>query len=132
LGALSKIDAKTLLEGNQYFTEFKGSITEQYVLQELWSSNHFDPYYWTASNGNAEVDVVFQWKNHPLPLEIKASENLQAKSLKNYYQKYNPLIALRTSLADFRKEDWLINIPLYMLSQLPHILNEQLSLPEKC
>jgi len=132
LGALSKIDAKTLLEGNQYFTEFKGSLTEQYVLQELWSSNHFDPYYWTASKGNAEVDVIFQWKNYPLPLEIKASENLQAKSLKHYYQKYKPLIALRTSLADYRKEDWLINIPLYMLSQLPHILNEQLSLPEKC
>jgi hypothetical protein len=124
LGALSKVDAKSLLEGNQYFTEFKGSLTEQYVLQELWSSNLIDPYYWTASNGTAEVDVVFQWKNLVFPLEIKASENLQAKSLKSYYKKYNPAIALRTSLTDFRKEEWLMSIPLYMLSQLPEVLDE--------
>ncbi|MDD4663356.1 MAG: ATP-binding protein [Caldisericia bacterium] len=124
LGALSKVDAKSLLEGNQYFTEFKGSLTEQYVLQELWSSNFIDPYYWTASNGTAEIDVVFQWKNLVFPLEIKASENLQAKSLKSYYKKYNPTIALRTSLTDFRKEEWLMNIPLYMLSQLPEVLDE--------
>lgn len=130
LGALSNIDTKTLLEVNQYFTEFKGSLTEQFVFQELWSFNNYQPYYWTASNGTAEVDVVFQWKNYPLPLEIKASENLQAKSLKTYYQKYKPMIAIRTSLSDYRKENWLLNIPLYMLSQLSSILNEHLSSQE--
>ncbi|MDD4614842.1 MAG: ATP-binding protein [Caldisericia bacterium] len=124
LGAMSQLDPKVLLEENQFFTEFKGALTEQYVLQELQAIKNLHSYYWTAQNAMAEVDFVFQWNSHILPLEVKASENLQSKSLKSYVQKYSCKKALRTSLSSYRDEGWLINIPLYAISQLPKIIGE--------
>ena len=126
LGAMSQLDAKSLLEGHRCFTEFKGALTEQYVLQELQALPQMTLYYWTASNATAEVDLVFQWYDQIFPLEVKANENLQAKSLKSFVQKYESQKALRTSLSDFRIESWLINIPLYALSQIQGILEDLL------
>ena len=116
LGLLStktELDVKTLLEGNRIFEEFKGSLTEQYVLQEM-ISNGITPFYWSSS-GTAEVDFVFKHESDVFPLEVKAEENLQSKSLKVYNEKYNPKICLRTSMRDYRKESWLMNIPLYAI-----------------
>lgn len=126
LGAMSQLDAKSLLEGYRCFTEFKGALTEQYILQELQAQPQMTLYYWTASNATAEVDLVFQWYDQIFPLEVKANENLQAKSLKSFVQKYQSQKALRTSLSDFRIESWLINIPLYALSQIQGILEDSL------
>ncbi|OJV34311.1 MAG: hypothetical protein BGO29_08560 [Bacteroidales bacterium 36-12] len=75
-------------------------------------------YYWSAENGRAEVDFVVQHAGKVIPIEVKAEENLQAKSLKSYCQKYNSQLALRTSMSDYRKEDWLINIPLYAIGEI--------------
>ncbi len=122
LGAMSHLDAKSLLEGHRLFTEFKGALTEQYVLQELQTFNEMRLHYWTANNGTAEVDLVFQWNDEVIPLEVKANENLQAKSLKSFVQRYQCQKALRTSLSDYRKKSWLINIPLYAISQFREIL----------
>ena len=119
LGAMGDIDARTLLKGNVIFEEFKGSLTEQYVLQQLIVNKDISVYYWSADgSGAAEIDYVIQHQGNVIPIEVKASENLQAKSLKVYCQKYNPKTAVRTSMSDFREEEWLVNIPLYAISQL--------------
>ena len=113
LSTKSELDVKTLLEGNRIFEEFKGALTEQYVLQEM-VSNGITPFYWN-SQGKAEVDFIFKHESDIYPLEVKAEENLQSKSLKVYREKYNPHVSLRTSMKDYRRESQLINIPLYAI-----------------
>ena len=113
LATKSELDVKTLLEGNRIFEEFKGALTEQYVLQEM-IANEVTPFYW-SSNGTAEVDFVFKHGSDVYPLEVKAEENLQSKSLKVYSERFKPTVSLRTSMKDYRKESWLINIPLYAI-----------------
>jgi len=118
LNAMGNIELKTLLEGNAIFTEFKGAVTEQFVLQQIICNQAIDIYYWSADKSTAELDFVVQYKNTVIPIEVKAEENLQAKSLKVFHQKYNPEMAIRTSMSDYRKESWLTNIPLYMINYL--------------
>ena len=118
LAAMGDMDVKTLLDGNAVFSEFKGSLTEQYVMQQLKSFNEYIVYYWSSEHSTAEVDFVIQYKGQVFPVEVKAEENLHAKSLKVYYEKYLPAHTLRTSMSDFREQDWLTNLPLYALSQL--------------
>lgn len=113
LGAKTELDVKTLLLGNRIFEEFKGALTEQFVLQEM-VANGITPYYW-SSNGTAEIDFVFKHGSDVYPLEVKAEENLQSKSLRVYRGKFNPPTSLRTSMRDYRKESWLVNIPLYAI-----------------
>lgn len=120
LNAMGNIELKTLLEANAIFTEFKGAVTEQFVLQQLTCNQLFDIYYWSADKSTAELDFVVQNKNTVIPIEVKAEENLQAKSLKVFHQKYKPVVAIRTSMSDYRKESWLTNIPLYMINYLYH------------
>ena len=109
LGAMAGIDSKTLLEGNDIFEEFKGSLTEQYVLCQLKQCT--------------ELDFITQIGRDNIPIEVKASENLQAKSLKTFVQKYNTKINVRTSMSDYRKENWLINIPLYSIGNIEKIID---------
>lgn len=118
LGAMSGLDAGTLLHGNAFFNEFKGALTEQYVTQELRCSLGLTPCYWSAEHATAEVDFVFQYKSGIYPVEVKAEENLKAKSLKVYSDKYTPAISIRTSMSDYRNEEWLLNLPLYGISQI--------------
>ena len=114
LAAIADLDKETLLKGSQIFTEYKDALTEQYVAQELIARG-LVPYYWSSS-GKAEVDFVLKLKTEVYPLEVKAEENLQSKSLKVYAERYEPLLALRTSMRDYRKESWMANIPLYAIS----------------
>jgi predicted AAA+ superfamily ATPase len=114
LSALAELDGKTLLEGNKIFKEFKGSLTEQYVCQELIAMK-IAPYYWSSEH-TAEVDFVIKSGGAVYPLEVKAEENLQSKSLKVYRDKFGADTCLRTSMRDYRKDDWVVNIPLYALS----------------
>lgn len=102
-----------LLDGNELFTEFKGALTEQYVLQQLKTINGLNIYYWTAERGTAEVDFVIDNGSDVIPVEVKAEVNLQAKSLKVYREKFQPELSIRTSMADYKKEDWLLNLPLW-------------------
>jgi len=113
LSTMSELDIKTLLDGNRIFTEYKGALTEQYVLQEM-VANGITPFYWSSS-ATAEVDFVFKHGSDVYPLEVKAEENLQSKSLKVYRDKYNPPVSFRASMRDYRKESWLTNIPLYAI-----------------
>ncbi|MFZ3272900.1 MAG: ATP-binding protein [Lutibacter sp.] len=118
LAAMGNIDAKTLLEGNAIFSEFKGALTEQYVFQQMNSTNAYVIYYWSAERSSAEIDFLVQYNSFIVPIEVKAEENLQAKSLKVFTEKFSPKTAVRTSMSDFRKQDWLINLPLYAISEL--------------
>ncbi|MCX6328629.1 MAG: ATP-binding protein [Bacteroidia bacterium] len=122
LSALSDIDSKTLLEGNALFSEFKGALTEQYVFQQLRSIEKFPIYYWSADRSTSEIDFLIQNGDSFIPVEVKAEENLQAKSLKVFNEKFVPEISFRISMSDFRKQDWLINLPLYAVSRLNNIL----------
>lgn len=118
LGAMGDIDVRTLLEGNVIFEEFKGALTEQYILQQLAPVPDLAIYYWSAERSTSEIDFLVQCLGKVIPIEVKAEENLQAKSLKTFCEKYSPTIAIRTSMSDFRKEDWLTNLPLYAISEL--------------
>lgn len=118
LAAMNNLDVKTILEGNKIFQEFKGALTEQYVLQQFKTIKGLDVYYWTSESSRAEVDFVLQQEGEVLPVEVKAEENLKAKSLRVYAEKYQPKTVIRTSMSDFRREDWLINLPLYAVSRI--------------
>ena len=100
LCSMTDLSAKVLLEGNRLFTEFKGSLTEQFVCQQLISELEIRPYYWSAKDGTAEVDFIFQADALVIPIEVKAEINLRAKSFKLYRDTYNPEIAFRFSLTD--------------------------------
>ena len=113
LAAQSNLDASVLLEGSRIFTEFKGALTEQYVLQQLIATQENPVFYWATEKGTAEVDFVVQRKQAVIPIEVKAEENLKAKSLKVYVEQFQPKQAIRFSMADYREQDWMINVPLY-------------------
>ncbi|MCH8486813.1 MAG: ATP-binding protein [Candidatus Cyclonatronum sp.] len=115
LGAMGNLPVKTLLQGSTVFTEFKGALTEQFVCQELTAVPDLSLYYWSAKKGAAEVDFVVQKEEDIIPVEVKAEENLKAKSLLVYQERYQPRIALRTSLSVHKTSDWLHNIPLYAI-----------------
>ena len=121
LAAMAEIDEKTLLDENEIFVEFKGSLTEQYVLCQLKQCTDLNVFYWTADTGTAKIDFITQIRGNNVPIEVKASENLQAKSLKTFVQKYNTEINVRTSMSNYRKEDWLINVPLYSIGNIEEI-----------
>lgn len=113
LGAMSRLNPKIILEGNRLFEEFKGALTEQYVLQQLITEPENDIFYWSAENAKSELDFLIQTDEYIIPLEVKAEENLQAKSLKVFTQKYGVKNAVRVSMSEYREQDWLVNIPLY-------------------
>ncbi len=114
LAARGNLHPRVLLEGNRIFEEFKGALTEQYVAQELISSGR-SLFYYSKENSSGELDFILQEKTNIIPLEVKAEENLRAKSLQAYCQKYQPDIAIRTSMSNYREQDWMVNIPLYSL-----------------
>lgn len=123
LATMAELDVKSLLEGNALFEEFKGSLTEQYVLQQLVVQKETGIYYWSPQNSRSEIDFLTQAKGHIIPIEVKAAENLQAKSLKTFCQKYNPTYALRISMSDFRQENWMTNLPLYAVSEMVRLIS---------
>jgi len=122
LAAMANVDEKTLLEGNDIFEEFKGSLTEQYVLCQLKQCTELEVFYWSADTGIAEIDFIAQIGKNNVPIEVKASENLQAKSLKSFIQKYDTKVNVRTAMTEYKKEDKLVNIPLYMIGNIEEIV----------
>ena len=117
LGALSGLSPAIVLNGPAVFTEFKGSLTEQYVAQELLLQGK-TPAYWSSSSGNAETDFAVDHAWTVLPLEVKAAENLKAKSLRIACEKFKLERCVRTSLAAYRDEGTLVNIPLWEIGQI--------------
>lgn len=118
LGAMTDLQANTIIDGNRIFEEFKGAIAEQYVLQQFKTIKNLPVFYWSNETSRAEIDFVIQIKSDVVPVEVKAERNLQAKSLKVYMEKFKPNYAIRTSMADYKKTDNLIDLPLYTLENI--------------
>jgi len=116
LGALSELDALSILDGNAVFVEFKGALTEQYVHQQLVADTEYTPYYYSETKSEGEIDFIVQKGRTVIPIEVKAEENLRAKSLRVYCEKYSPEKAIRTSMSDYREQEWMVNVPLYLLT----------------
>ena len=113
LGAMAGLHIRTLIEGNDLFTEFKGALAEQYVMQQLLAGKERYIGYWTNERSTSEVDFVIQEEGEVIPIEVKSGENLRSKSFRSFCEKYKPGKAIRTSLAPYKNEEWMVNIPLY-------------------
>lgn len=118
LGSMTGLHQRTLLDGNDLFSEFKGALTEQYVCQQLKTIEDMGVYYYTNDRSSCEVDFVVDMGGKAVPVEVKAEVNLKAKSLKTYREKFNPQISVRASMADYREEERLVNLPLYAVEEI--------------
>ena len=113
LAALSGLDSQSVIDGNLLFTHFKGALAEQYVCQQLISDCEIAPFYWSAAKSTGEIDFLVQKEGEVIPIEVKAEENLKAKSLSTFCKSYGLTNAIRFSLSSYREESWMKNIPLY-------------------
>lgn len=116
-GAMAGLDAQTLVSGNELFLQYKGALTEQYVLQELRCHEEMEIHYWTPDESIAEIDFVVQHAGEVTPIEVKAEQHLKAKSIGVYVKQNQPKRVIRTSLAPFHQGDVVTDIPLYALGQ---------------
>lgn len=121
LCCMAGLQSETLLDGNTVFVEFKGALTEEYVFQQLKTIDDLGVYYYTNDRNSCEVDFVVDTSKDVIPVEVKAEVNLKAKSLKMYRERFFPHMSIRTSLADYKKEDWLINLPLYAIEEISKV-----------
>jgi len=112
LCAMGGLTPEILLKENDLFLEFKGIISEQFILQQLVSQS-YQAFYWNPENARSEVDFVIQKDNIVIPIEVKSVTNLKSRSLRVYFEKYQPKVCIRTSLSGYQKQDWVQNIPLY-------------------
>lgn len=113
MGAMSNLPAQSLLSGNALFSDFKGALTEQYVMQQLKTNSNLAIYYWSADSSRGEIDFLLQRDCDIIPVEVKAEENLQAKSLRSFVEKNPGLHGVRLSMSPYREQDWMTNYPLY-------------------
>ncbi len=118
---MAKLSPTAYTEGSRLFTEFKGAIIENYILQSLAAQFDDLPRYWTSGN-SAEVDFVIQYKNEIIPIEVKSDENIKSRSLQMYHQKYNPKLRIRFSLKNLSYQDGLLNIPHFMSDYTKEII----------
>ncbi len=116
LAAMVQLDKKTVIGGNEIFEEFKGTLTEQYVCQQLVSDCGLVPYYWSAENSSGEIDFLVQHSDEVFAIEVKAEENLRSRSLRAFKQAHPKVNATRFSLSGYREQEWMRNVPLYALS----------------
>ena len=116
LGAMANLPVDVVLEGHRLFEEFKGVMSEQFVCQLLLSSG-CPTHYWSPEAGKSEVDFVIQKELKIVPIEVKSGENLRARSLRVYFDKYQPSECVRASLAGYQQQDWVKNIPLYLIER---------------
>ena len=117
LAAKANLDLKTIVFGNNVFVEFKGALTEQFVMQQLTAAELDYIGYWTNGRSTAEVDFIIQNEGDIIPIEVKAGENTKSKSFKLFCEKFKPQTAIRTSLSNYRQEDWMTNVPLYVVRE---------------
>lgn len=119
LGAMTEAPIALMLVNNSVFSEFKGMFTEQYVLQQFMADDATSVYYWSSERSDGELDFVIQCQEQILPIEVKAEENLHAKSLRSFIGRHPELKGLRLSMSDYREEEWMTNVPLYAVSLIP-------------
>ncbi len=121
LSCMTGLSQRVLLNGNELFTEFKGALTEQYVCQQLKTAGDLGIFYYTNDRNSCEVDFIVDTGEKIIPVEVKAELNLKSKSLKTYREKYSPEISVRTSMADYNKGEWLVDLPLYAIDRISEL-----------
>ena len=119
LAALSGAPADMMLIGNQVFEEFKGMFTEQYVLQQMVAREDLQVYYWSSERSDGELDFLVQKGGRLLPVEVKAEENVKAKSLSHFVAAHEGMKGVRLSMSDYRDQTWMENIPLFAVLYAP-------------
>lgn len=128
LRRLSGLAPSAIGEGNRLLTEFKGALTENYILDSLVAQMDSRPRYWTSQN-RAEVDFIIQLENDIIPIEVKSDENVTGKSLAFYRKEFEPKVSIRYSLKNFKQDGSLINIPLFLADMTSEIM--KMLQPEK-
>ncbi len=123
LRKLAKLSPASLLNNTDIFDDFKGKLTENLVLEQLYSLGISPVCYWYNEKGKAEVDFLIQDEDDVIPIEVKSGLSLNAKSLKVYRENFKPQIAVRTSLKNLKLDNGLLNIPLYLLGEFPRLLS---------
>ena len=118
LSCMVGLHQQVLLEKNDLFVEFKDALTEQYVCQQLKTIEDLGIYYYTNDRGSCEIEFIIDTGKQIIPVEVKAEINLKAKSLKTYQEKFTPKLSIRTAMTDFKKEETLINLPLYSIENI--------------
>lgn len=121
LSCMTGLNEQILLDGNRLFKEFKGALTEQFVLQQLKTIDKIQIYYWTAERAIAEIDFVIGNGKDIVPIEVKSETNLKAKSLRSYREKFNPELSIRASMADYKMEAGLLNLPLWAIENVAQL-----------
>lgn len=116
-----RLEPLTVLKGDSLFSEFKGVLTENYVLQNLVRQFGNEQYYWTSGN-MAEIEFLLQSGNLIIPVEVKSSSSVKSRSLVEYRKKYEPQLSVRFSLKNLKKDGGLLNIPLYMVDYLTDMI----------
>lgn len=122
LCTMAGLEPEAVLQGSALFTEFKGTLAEQLVLQTLKLNDDLPVAYWSTENNSAEVDFIFARKGCIIPLEVKAAANLKSKSLQSYRTRFEPPYAVRASLAGMGNQGALFSIPLYAMERMMDIL----------
>lgn len=125
LAAAAGLDAKSLINGNEIFTEFKGALTEQFVMQELCTIQLDYIGYWTNERSTSEIDFIIQQSGQIIPIEVKAGENLKSRSLTQFCQKYKPELTIKTSLLPYQDHQAIQNVPLYGITAFLSAIGNQ-------
>ncbi len=118
LGSMCGLPTSALIGGNAMFSDYKGALTEQYVFQQLRLSGENKIYYWSADNSKGEIDFLVQRGNSIVPVEVKAEENLQSKSLRHFVEANEGMHGIRYSMAPYREQSWMTNCPLYAVEAM--------------
>lgn len=121
-GAMSGLDPSVIIDGNKLFLQYKGALTEQFVLQELLLKVDKNIFYWSPEASVAEMDFVIQYRGKAIPIEVKAEQNLRAKSIGVYISQNKPEVVIRTSMADFKRGEQVVDLPLYAFSVIDRIV----------
>jgi uncharacterized protein len=121
LRRLSQLDPIAIKEGNRLFTEFKGALTENFILTSILTQFEGLPSYWRSGN-RAEVDFILQQHNEIIPVEVKSDENVRSKSLSLYRNAYNPALSIRFSMRNLKFTDGLLNIPLFLADHTARLM----------
>ena len=118
MGAMADAPIDEILLRNNVFEEYRGTFTEQYVLEQLKAELNKEIFYFDSENSKLELDFLLQNENVLVPVEVKAEENLRSKSLRQFYENVPSSRPVRLSMSDYRKQDWMTNLPLYAVGRI--------------
>ena len=118
LGAQSRLEAESPIDGSKVFTEFKGALTEQFVQQELRAAADVRPFYWSSADSRTEIDFLAEIEENIVPVEVKAARNLRAKSLRRFMESFSQKVAVRTSMSEWQMNNGVTDLPLYAIGQI--------------